>query len=110
MAINGSWDESYGSESGGNIPLVIQGPAELAFGYDDVSHRISIAPTQLSGPATDADAALAGDSLRTGLTTSGSTSSWPTASPMGREPTTPGLTGGRLDTGFDPTTRVLPRR
>ena len=25
VAINGSWDESYGSESGGNIPLVIQG-------------------------------------------------------------------------------------
>ena len=53
---------------GGNIPLVIQGPAELAFGYDDVSHRISIAPTQLSGPATGADTALADDSLRTGLT------------------------------------------
>ena len=104
VAINGSWDESYGSESGGNIPLVIQGPAELAFGYDDVSHRISIAPTQLSGPATGADTALADDSLRTGLTrerfyflmadrfANGSGTN-----------NTGGLTGGRLDTGFDPT-------
>ena len=71
VTVNGSWAENYGADGvrdGANIPLVIQGPARLQFGYDDVTHRVSIAPTDLPGAATPADAALAGDSLRQPLT------------------------------------------
>ncbi|HET7277631.1 MAG TPA: pullulanase-type alpha-1,6-glucosidase [Dermatophilaceae bacterium] len=107
VAINHSWDENYGADgvkNGPNIPLVLQGPATLRFSYDDTTHKIGIAPLDLPGPATDADKALAGDSLRNGLTkerfyflmadrfANGDTSN-----------DTGGLTGGRLVTGFDPT-------
>jgi hypothetical protein len=71
VTVNGSWDENYGADGvlgGANIPLAIQGPASLDFAYDDVTHRVSIAPTDLPGPATPADAALAGNSLRQPLT------------------------------------------
>ncbi|MGW5239448.1 pullulanase-type alpha-1,6-glucosidase [Monashia sp. NPDC004114] len=107
VAINHSWDENYGADgvkNGPNLPLVLQGPAKLRFSYDDKSHLITVAPATLSGPATDADAALAGDSLRNLSTrerfyfvmadrfANGDTSN-----------DTGGLTGGRLETGFDPT-------
>ncbi|MHB8184928.1 MAG: pullulanase-type alpha-1,6-glucosidase [Dermatophilaceae bacterium] len=91
-------------ENGANIPLVLQGPARLTFSYDDVTHKIGVAPTDLPGAATAADKALAGSSLRTPLTREqfyflmadrfalGST-----ANDLG------GLTGSRLETGYDPT-------
>ena len=63
VAINHSWDESYGQGSG-NVPLVLGGPAKLRFTYDDVTHAIGIAPVELSGPATAADQKLATASLR----------------------------------------------
>src|SRR4051795_506228 len=58
VAINHSWDESYGQGSG-NVPLVLGGPAKLRFNYDDKTHAIGITPLKLSGPATAADARLA---------------------------------------------------
>ena len=72
VAINKSWDESYGAggaKGGANIPLVLKGPAKLTFSYDDVTHKIGVAPTDLPGsPVTAADKALAGSSLRSSLT------------------------------------------
>ncbi|EWT03071.1 alpha-1,6-glucosidase [Intrasporangium oryzae NRRL B-24470] len=103
VAINHSWNESYG-EGGANVPLVLQGPATLRFTYDDTTHAIGIAPTDLPGPATTADTALAGSSLRRLATrerfyfvmadrfANGDASN-----------DTGGLTGGPLETGFDPT-------
>ena len=62
VAINHSWDESYGADGGAsNIPLVLQGPAKVEFSYDDATHQVGIAPTDLPGPATKADQALAKD-------------------------------------------------
>ncbi|HEY8653837.1 MAG TPA: hypothetical protein VIL87_12230, partial [Dermatophilaceae bacterium] len=71
VAINKDWPESYGADGvkgGANIPLVLLGPARLTFSYDDVTHKIGVAPTDLPGEATAADKALAGSSLRAPLT------------------------------------------
>lgn len=107
VTVDGSWDENYGADGvrdGANIPLVIEGPARLRFGYDDVSHRVSIAPTDLPGPATPADAALAKSSLRQPLTReqfyfvmTDRFANGDTANDEG------GYSGDRLATGYDPT-------
>ena len=107
LAINKSWDESYGADGvkgGANIPLVLLGPARLTFSYDDATHKIGIAPTDLPGAATPADKALAGSSLRTPLTLeqfyflmTDRFANGSTANDQG------GLTGSRLETGYDPT-------
>ena len=103
VAINHSWDESYGQGSG-NVPLVLGGPAKLRFTYDDVTHAIGIAPVELSGPATSADQKLATASLRELATRerfyfvmADRFANGDTGNDRG------GLTGGRLETGFDPT-------
>ena len=62
VAINHSWDESYGAggaKGGANIPLTLAGAARSGSSYDDETHKIGIAPTDLPGPATAADKALA---------------------------------------------------
>jgi pullulanase-type alpha-1,6-glucosidase len=107
VAINKTWDESYGADGakgGANIPLVLKGPARLKFSYDDVTHKIGVAPTDLPGQATAADKALAGSSLRPPLTReqlyflmADRFANGSTANDQG------GLTGSRLQTGFDPT-------
>ncbi|TQJ49608.1 pullulanase-type alpha-1,6-glucosidase [Phycicoccus sp. SLBN-51] len=107
VTINGSWDENYGKDGakgGANIPLVLEGPAKLELSYDDATHRIGIAPVQLSGPATKADTALAGNSLRAPLTKerfyflmADRFANGDTGNDKG------GLVGGRMETGFDPT-------
>ena len=107
VAINKTWDESYGaggSKTGANIPLVLQGPARLTFSYDDFTHKIGVAPTDLPGAATAADKALAGSSLRTPLTReqfyflmADRFANGSFANDQG------GLTGSRLETGYDPT-------
>jgi pullulanase-type alpha-1,6-glucosidase len=103
VAINHSWAESYGQGSG-NVPLVLGGAAKLRFTYDDVTHAIGITPLDLSGPATAADAKLATASLRELATRerfyfvmADRFANGDTANDKG------GLTGGPLDTGFDPT-------
>ena len=107
VTVNGSWDENYGADGtrdGANIPLVIEGPATLDFRYDDVSHRVSVAPTDLPGPATPSDAALAGNSLRQPLTREQfyfvMTDRFANGDPANDAG---GYSGGRLVTGFDPT-------
>ncbi len=107
VTINKAWDESYGADGvkgGANIPLVLKGPARLTFSYDDVTHKIGVAPTDLPGQATAADKALAGSSLRSALTReqlyflmADRFANGSTANDQG------GLTGSRLETGFDPT-------
>jgi len=107
VTVDGSWTENYGADGargGANIPLVIEGPASLDFAYNDTTHRVSIAPTDLPGPATPADAALAGNSLRQPLTKeqfyfvmTDRFANGSTANDRG------GLSGDRLKTGFDPT-------
>lgn len=107
VAINSSWDENYGADgarNGANIPLVLQGPATIRFSYDDTTHQLGIAPVELSGPATDADTALATSSLRTGATRerfyfvmADRFANGDTSNDRG------GLTGDRLATGYDPT-------
>ncbi|MDT4940653.1 MAG: hypothetical protein QOJ34_742, partial [Pseudonocardiales bacterium] len=107
LTVNGSWDENYGADgtpNGANIALVIGGPATLDFGYDDVTHRVSIAPTDLPGAATPADAALARDSLRQPLTREQfyfvMTDRFANADPTNDRG---GYSGGPLVTGYDPT-------
>ena len=105
VAINHSWDESYGKDGGSeNIPLVLAGPASIEFGFDPESHRISIEPVDLRPTTDEQDAALAGNSLREDLTReqfyfvmTDRFANGDTANDTG------GLTGDRLTTGFDPT-------
>ena len=72
VAIDGSWDESYGAggaSGGANLPLVLQHDARLRFTYDDATHRVAVAPAEQPVPTpTAADRALAGTSLRGPLT------------------------------------------
>ncbi|MFC7598129.1 pullulanase-type alpha-1,6-glucosidase [Terrabacter sp. GCM10028922] len=102
VAINHSWDESYGNGTG-NVPLVLAGPAKVRFTYDDTTHAIGIAPTDLPGPATAADPELATGSLRQLATRerfyfvmADRFANGDAANDSG------GLTGDRLATGFDP--------
>jgi hypothetical protein len=108
VAINGAWDESYPA---GNLPLVLEGPATLEFGYDDETNAIGVTPTELAGPVGPQDEALARDSLREPVTDEQFYFLMADRFANG-DPTndTGGLEGDRLATGFDPTDKgVLPR-
>ncbi|MCB0910406.1 MAG: alpha-amylase [Propionibacteriaceae bacterium] len=107
IAVNDSWDTNYGAggvAGGANIPLSLVGAADLVFSFDSDTHRIGIQPVNLSGATTPADRKLARNSLRQPLTDeryyflmADRFANGDTANDTG------GLTGGRLDTGFDPT-------
>ena len=108
VAINNSWAENYGAggaKDGANVPLVLKGEAELVISYDDVTHRIGITPTTLSSnKVTNTDRSLATRSLRDALTRerfyfvmADRFANGDTGNDNG------GLTGGPLQTGFDPT-------
>ena len=107
IVINHDWAESYGLDgTDQNIPFTVQGPATLRFRYDDVTHKVGVAPTDLPGPATAADRKLAGNSLRTPLTRerfyflmADRFANGSSANDAG------GLIGGPLDTGLDPTNK-----
>ncbi|WP_245916418.1 alpha-amylase family glycosyl hydrolase [Nocardioides gansuensis] len=105
VALDDSWDEAYGADGGAaNVPLVLQHPARLELSYDHASHRVSVAPAeQPSGEVTDADRALAGDSLRAPLTRERfyfvMADRFANGDPSNDAG---GLTGGRLETGLDP--------
>lgn len=107
VTVNQSWAENYGADGvrdGANIPLVIQGPASLDFAYDDTTHRTSVSPTDLPGPATEADRALAGQSLRQPLTREQFYFVMTDRFANGdRSNDQGGLSGDRLVTGYDPT-------
>ena len=101
IALDGSWDESH---PGANLPLVLEGPAELEFSYDDESNAVGVRPTTLEGPATAADAELALDSLREPVTREQFYFVLADRFANGdRTNDTGGLEGDRLDHGFDPT-------
>jgi glycosidase len=107
VTVDGSWTENYGADGvrdGANIPLVIAGPTSLLFSYDDTTHRISVAPTDLPGAATAADAGLAQNSLRQPLTREQfyfvMTDRFANGDPSNDRG---GYSGDRLVTGYDPT-------
>jgi pullulanase-type alpha-1,6-glucosidase len=105
VALNDSWDESYGLDGGSaNIPLVLAGDATLELTYDHSTHRVGIAPTDLPGQVTASDRQLAQRSLREPLTRERfyfvMADRFANGDPSND---TGGLTGGRLETGFDPT-------
>ena len=104
VAINHSWDESYGQGSG-NVPLVLAGPGHAALHlrrHDARRRRRTHRPARRCHEGRlEARGPVAAHASRR---RSASTSSWPTASPTATRPTTSGgLTGGPLATGFDPT-------
>ena len=109
VAINDSWDESYGADGaagGANIPLTLAGPAAVEFGYDPVSHRVSLTPIDLPTTSDRENAALAGQSLRRDLTReqfyfvmADRFSNGDPSNDAG------GLSGDRLTTGLDPTAK-----
>ncbi len=107
VALNDTWAESYGGGADGtaNIPLHLEQDAELRFSYDHTGHAVAVAPAELpSDKVTAADRAMATDSLRQPTTrenfyfamadrfANGDTSN-----------DTGGVTGSRMDHGFDPT-------
>ncbi|HEX6920731.1 MAG TPA: alpha-amylase family glycosyl hydrolase [Actinomycetes bacterium] len=111
VRLDGSWTENYGADgvaAGPNIPLVLLEPASLRFTYDHASHRLAIAPAKDQPGLVPSDRALARTSLRKDLTrerfyfvmadrfANGSTAN-----------DTGGLTGGRLQSGFDPTDKAF---
>ena len=107
VVINHAWTENYGAggaANGANIPLVLKGPATVEFSYDDVTHQVGMRPVQLSGPATKADAAYAGDSLRQPLTKERyyfvMADRFANGNPANDRG---GLTGDKFTTGYDPT-------
>ena len=105
VAINDSWDESYGAEGGGNLPLVLAGPRADRLHLRPATHRVGVGPADLGGTEVTAeDRALAGTACARRSPASTSTSSCPTGSPTATRPTTGAgspATGWR--TGFDPT-------
>ena len=67
VALDGSWEESYGGGGDGsaNLPLHLEHAASLRFSYDHATHAVAFAPAeQPSGEVTPADERLAGTSLR----------------------------------------------
>jgi glycosidase len=106
IAVNDSWAENYGAggaKDGPDMPLVLAGSSKLTFSFDGTSHLVTVSAA-VSTTTTRADEALARDSLRSALTkerfyfvmadrfANGSTAN-----------DTGGLTGSRMETGFDPT-------
>lgn len=104
VALNDTWDTSYGKDGGGdNIPLTLAGDAELTFTWNQDSHRIGLASADLDGAYTDADAALAAAPVRQGtgeqfyFVLTDRFANGDTSNDAG------GLTGGSDITGLDPT-------
>lgn len=107
VALNGTWDESYGADGapgGANLPLTIDGPATLRFVYDDESHRIGVEVESLASGYTAADDALvaapvrqAGDGKQFYFVMTDRFANGDARNDTG------GLAGDRLTTGFDPT-------
>jgi len=106
VALNGTWDESYGADGGSaDIPLVLTHHAALTFSYDHASHQVGVAPAELpTSEVTDADRALASNSVRAPLTRERfyflMADRFANGDPSND---TGGLSGDRMATGFDPT-------
>ncbi|ADG75409.1 alpha-1,6-glucosidase, pullulanase-type [Cellulomonas flavigena DSM 20109] len=105
VALDGTWDAAYGADgTDANTPLVLAGPADLTFTYDDTTHRTSVVVADLPGGYTDADADLVAEPARDPgageqfyfVLTDRFANGDPTND-------TGGLEGDRLVTGLDPT-------
>jgi glycosidase len=104
VAVNGTWDESYGKNGGGNIPLTINGPTTLEFVFDDNLKRVGVEALDLAGGYTsDDDALVAAPARQPGsqeqfyFVMTDRFANGDTSNDLG------GLSGDRLTTGFDPT-------
>ncbi len=106
VALNGTWEESYGADgTDANLPLVLTHPARLTFTYDHTTHQVAVAPAELpTDEVTPADRAMARNSLRAPLTRERFYFVMADRFANG-DPTNDagGVTGTRLDNGFDPT-------
>ncbi len=110
IAVNDGWTENYGAggvADGPNMPLILQGDARLTFSFDESTHLLTIA-AEVSGASARGDRALARSSLRSDLTRerfyflmADRFANGDPANDLG------GLTGGRLQTGFDPTDKAF---
>ncbi|MFN2320562.1 MAG: alpha-amylase family glycosyl hydrolase, partial [Dermatophilaceae bacterium] len=109
VALGGGWDENYGAGGvldGADLPLVLEADARLRFTFDDDTDVVSVVPLDLAGGATKADVAYALDSLREPLTRERFYFVMADRFANGDKANdTGGLTGGPLQTGFDPTHR-----
>ena len=63
VAINGTWDESYGMGDG-NYPLSLAADATLEFAFDDRTNKVSLDVADLPGGYTTGDDALAAAPFR----------------------------------------------
>lgn len=106
FAADHKMDETYGADgvrSGLNLPLMIAGPTRLLFWYDDATHALGVAPTDVSGAASAADRQLAGQSLRNALTRERFYFALVDRFANGnRANDAGGLVGDRMVTGLDP--------
>ncbi|AEG43559.1 pullulanase-type alpha-1,6-glucosidase [Isoptericola variabilis] len=108
VALDDTWDESYGREgTDADAPLVLGGDARVRVTYDDTTHRIALTPVGLAGEYDEAtDAALVVPPVRQ----PGSderfyfvmTDRFANGDPSND---TGGIAGDRLDHGFDPTNK-----
>ncbi len=65
VAVNDTWDESYGLDGGGDdIPLTIAGPATLRFVFDDTTHRVGLEATSSRAATRPTDDALVAAPVR----------------------------------------------
>ncbi len=105
VAVNGTWDESYGLDGGGdNIPLTVNGPATLRFVFDDNIKRVGVEATSLAAGYSAADDALVaaparqpGSEEQFYFVMTDRFANGDATNDLG------GLEGDRLTTGFDPT-------
>ncbi len=111
VAVNGTWDESYGLDGGGdNIPLTVNGPATLRFVFDDNIKRVGVEATSLAAGYSAADDALVaaparqpGSEEQFYFVMTDRFANGDATNDLG------GLEGDRLTTGFDPPTRASTR-
>ncbi|WP_127792172.1 pullulanase-type alpha-1,6-glucosidase [Agromyces sp. LHK192] len=106
VAVNDSWDESYGLDGGGdNIPLTVAGDADVRVLFDDTTHRVGLELLDVRGAYDEAsDAALVADPVRQAgsdevfyFVMTDRFANGDASNDLG------GLTGDALATGFDPT-------
>ncbi|MBO3094087.1 pullulanase-type alpha-1,6-glucosidase [Cellulomonas dongxiuzhuiae] len=65
VALDGTWEGSAGADGGeANTPLVLAGPADLTFTYDDATRRTSVVVDDLAGGYTEADAGIVAEPAR----------------------------------------------
>lgn len=68
VALGGAWQESYGTDDGQDIPLVLAGSVPVRFSYDHATHDVRLTPQLDPEPLGEGDAGLVPPSLREPLT------------------------------------------